>query len=200
MCLLLVAASSFLSRPSALAQASFGTQAYAAQQQEEERWRKLSAQMEELANTTESFRIRIQTLEEENRTLRSELSRKSEGAVSPDEFTRAMKEVGDKLKELDDKRVSDNKTLREEVEKLVKSLKVPSSGGSNSSTTPVPPTPVSEEGFTHVIKDGETVSSIIGAFRAQGVKTTLSDVQRGNPGVNLNRVKVGQEIFIPKPR
>lgn len=179
MCLLLVAAASLLLRPSAFAQASFGTQAYAAQQQDEERWRKLSAQMEELANTTESFRKRIQTLEEENRTLRSELSRKSEGAVSPDEFTRALKEIGDKLKELDNKRVNDNKTLREEVEKLVKSLKVPSSGGSTSSTTPVPPTPVSEEGFTHTVQSGETVSSIIAAFRAQGVKTTLADVQRG---------------------
>ncbi|HAV62581.1 MAG TPA: hypothetical protein DCY13_09475 [Verrucomicrobiales bacterium] len=197
-CLVIVAVSFCLLQSAASAQVSYGAEAYAARQQEEERWRKLNAQVEEVAGTAEVLRRRVQALEEENRTLRSELSRKSENAVSPEEFQRVMKEMADKLKELDSKRISDNKTLMAEVEKLIRNLK-PAGGSAPSSPVVVQPPP-SQEGYTHIIQPGETISAVVAAFRAQGVRVSVDEVLKANPGLDPRRMSVGQEIFIPKPR
>lgn len=180
------------------AQASYGTEAYAAQQQQEERWRKLRADMDDALTTQEVLRKRIQSLEEENRSLRNELTRQSSSGVSPEEFNRVIKELSQRLKEVDDKRVSDNKTVIEQVQKLVRELKPGTV--TPSPTKPIAQPPVSDEGYTHIVQDGETLSAIVKAFRAQGVNTSVSAIQAANPGLNSSKLKVGKEIFIPKPK
>jgi len=182
---------------SAQAQASYGSEAYAQRQQEEERWRRLSAQMEELVGTQEVLRKRIQSLEEENRTLRSEVNKQPDAGVSPEEFNRVVKQITEKLKEIDEKRVSDNKALLEQVKQLVQNIKPVASPTPSPRSTD--PTPARQEGYTHVMQEGETISAVVQAFRAQGVRVSVDQVLKANPKLDPRRLSVGTEIFIPKP-
>lgn len=186
----------------ALAQASYGAEAYAARQQEEERWRKMSAQVEEFTSTQEALRKRISALEEENRSLRAEIAKAGNAGVSSEEFQRVIKQITDKIKEVDDKRVQDNKTLLEQVQRLIKDLKpttvtptpTPTPGTSRSSD-PLPPT---QKGYPYTVQSGQTLSAIINAFKEQGVNTSLDAILKANPGLKPRNMQVGQEIFIPE--
>jgi Skp family chaperone for outer membrane proteins len=183
----------------ASAQASYGAEAYAQRQQEEERWRRMSAQMEELLNKQEDMRRRITTLEEENRALRSEVTRAGNSGVSPEEFQRVTKQLADKLKEVDDKRVADNKAVLEEMKRLVRDLKPTAAAPAPSVPRASDPLPATQEGYTHVMQEGQTISAVVQAFRAQGINTSVDAILKANPKIDPRRLKVGQEIFIPKP-
>jgi len=182
------------------AQVSYGAQAYAEQQQAEERWRKLSAQMEELLSTQEVLRKRISALEDENRGLRADVSRAASAGVAPEEFQRVIKEITGKLKEVDDKRVSDNKALLEQVKQLIKDIK-PGATVTSPRVQSVPdgsePLPSNQE-YVHIVQSGENITAIVQGYQAQGIKTSIKAVQQANPGVNPNKLKVGQELIIPK--
>lgn len=183
----------------ALAQASYGAEAYAARQQEEERWRKLSAQVEEFTATQESLRKRIATLEAENNSLRSEITKAGNAGVSPEEFQRVIKQLTDKLKEIDDKRVQDNKTVLENVRQMIRDLKpttvAPTPPPSTKASDPLPPT---QKGYPYTIQSGQTLSAIIKAFKEQGVNTSLDAILKANPGLKPKSMQVGQEIFVPE--
>lgn len=190
----------------ATAQVSYGAQQYAEQQQAEERWRKLSSRVEELEQTQEVLRKRITTLEEENRTLRSDVVKNSSAGVSPEEFQRVVKQLTDKLKELDDKRVADNKAIVEQVKQSIKDLKpgVTTAAPSGNRTQTVPdasePLPATQEGYTHIVQEGQSIWAIVRAFKAQGVNTSEKAILDANPKINPNRLRPGTEIFIPKPK
>lgn len=186
--------------PSTASAASYGAEAYAQRQQEEERWRRMSAQMEELLNKQEDMRRRITTLEEENRALRSEVTRAENSGVSPEEFQRVTKQLTDKLKEVDDKRVADNKAVLEEVKRLVRDLKPTTTAPAPSVPRASDPLPATQEGYTHVMQEGQTISAVVQAFRAQGVNTSVDAILKANPKIDPRRLRVGQEIFIPKPK
>jgi len=188
----------------AAAQVSYGAQQYAEQQQAEERWRKLSSKVDELEQTQEVLRKRITTLEEENRDLRSEVLKNSGAGVSPEEFQRVIKQLTDKLKELDDKRVADNKAIIEQVRQSIKDMKPGVATAPPNRTPSVPdpsdPLPGTQEGYTHVMREGQTISGVVQAFRAQGVNTSIKAILDANPKINPNRLRPGTEIFIPKPK
>jgi len=187
----------------AVAQPSYGAEAYAARQQEEERWRRLSAQMDEMEKTQEVLRKRIAALEDENRTLRADLTKCCGSGVTPEEFQRVTRELSEKLKEVDNQRVQDNKAVIEQVRQAIRDLK-PSAPPPSSSNRGLPgpedPLPGTGEFYTHVIQEGQTISAVVQAFRAQGVNTSIKAVLDANPKVDPNRLKVGQKILIPKPR
>jgi LysM repeat protein len=48
-----------------------------------------------------------------------------------------------------------------------------------------------------VIQSGDTLSSVVSAYRDKGVKITVEDVLKANPGVKPTSLRVGQKIFIP---
>ena len=181
------------------AQASYGTQAYASQQQEEERWRRLSAQMDDMEATQEVLRNRITALETENRSLRADLSRAGSAGVTPGEFQRVIGELTAKIKEVDDKRIADNQALLKQVTDLIRGLKIPtttpaatppSTGGTGSS--------LSGEEYTHVIQSGQSIWTVVEEFKRQGVNTSVQAVLDANPNVDPNRIQVGQKIIIPR--
>jgi hypothetical protein len=154
-----------------------------------------------LEKTQEVLRKRISTLEEENRALRTEVNRAGSAGVSPEEFRRDFKELSDKLVEVDNKRIADNKLVLEQVKQLIKDLKP----GAAPPSDVRPPARTgtatqSDEFYTHIIQDGQTISGVVEAFRAQGVTTSIDAVLRANPKVNPKTLQVGQEILIPKPR
>lgn len=186
----------------AFAQVSYGAQQYAEQQQAEERWRKLSSQVEEMERTQEVLRKRIATLEEENGSLRTDLNKNSNAGVSPEEFQRVIKQITDKLKELDDKRIADNKAIIEQLKQSIRDFKPAPATTTPQRSPSVPsesdPLPGPQEGFTHVLLEGQTISGVVQAFRAKGVKTSIKAVMDANPKIrDPKNVRAGTEIFVP---
>lgn len=182
----------------AFAQASYGAEAYAQRQQEEERWRRMSAQMEELLNKQEDMRRRITTLEEENRSLRAEVTRAGNSGVSPEEFQRVTKQLADKLKEVDDKRVADNRAVIEEMKKLIRDLRPTLTAPAPTVPRASDPLPKEELFYSHTMQEGQTISAVVQAFRAQGVNTSVDAILKANPKIDPRRLRVGQVIQIPK--
>jgi len=62
-------------------------------------------------------------------------------------------------------------------------------------TTPEATEP--QKGHEYQIQAGDSLSAIIKAFHEKGVKVTLSQVLKANPGLNANTLYVGKTIFIP---
>ena len=65
--------------------------------------------------------------------------------------------------------------------------------------------PAEQEGVYHTIAEGEFVGRIVAAYneawKAKGGSglITFDAVKKANPKINLDRVQIGQEIFIPLP-
>jgi LysM repeat protein len=59
--------------------------------------------------------------------------------------------------------------------------------------------PKSHKGYVHVVESGETLTMICAAYRADGVKVSVSEVRRANGLTSKSSLKVGQKLFIPQP-
>ena len=59
---------------------------------------------------------------------------------------------------------------------------------------------VNQEGFDYVVQKNDTLSGIIQAYRGKGIKVTTKSVTEANPTVKWERLRVGQKVFIPKPK
>lgn len=187
-----------LADQAASAQPSYGAAAYAQREQEEQRWKKLSAQMEEMLASQEAMRRRIQSLEEENRRLTKKLNESGSSAVSPAQLNNVVKEMEDRIRKVDDARVTDHQKLTKSVndsidklESLLKNQPRPAASGSASTS--------SGTFYTHTIQSGQTISAVAAAFRKQGVKVYDADIIAANPGIDPTKLQVGQQIKIPKP-
>ena len=75
-----------------------------------------------------------------------------------------------------------------------------SSGARKSPPAVTPPeTHHPHKGYIYVVKSHETLSLIVDAFRAQGVKVTVAEVRKANDLTGKSVLHVGQKLFIPKP-
>lgn len=116
-----------------------------------------------------------------------------------------LKQLADKIKEVDRKRVDDVDLIKEEIKKLGKLMASPPSGSgrgkrSEESTKVNTDTPAtSDKGYEYVIKSGDTLSALVTEYNRQGVKVTTDQVLKANPGLKPESLRVGQKIFIPAP-
>jgi TolA-binding protein len=161
----------------------------------EERYQRLSNDVQDLVAAQAVLQKRISALADTIRDLRDEQIKATTQAVSRDELRR----LALKVQEIDQKREDDKKIILEELQKL---LKLPSPAPAPA----IPPpalTPSSrvgsgvERGYEHVVEPGQYLSTIIQAYRDQGVKVTQKQVLDANPGLNPNKLRTGQKIFIP---
>ncbi len=53
------------------------------------------------------------------------------------------------------------------------------------------------EAYEYVIQAGDTLSSIVAAYRKNGVEFSSDSLLRMNPGLNPTRLRVGQKIMVP---
>lgn len=164
----------------------------------EERLNQLSAKIDALVDAKELQNKRIEELAGQIRDLQAAVNKPSGNYASADD----VKQLADKLKEVDRKRQDDNEKVLQELEKLGKTLtssagrRVPSGGGSSS--TPAATTSGGpEKGFEYVVQPGDTLGAIVKAYRDKNVKVTLQQVLAANPGLRPETMKVGQKIFIP---
>jgi LysM repeat protein len=168
----------------------------------QERLNKLSGQIEDLVAAQEAQRKRIEGLAKELNALQQQQDKPNASYATQDD----VKQLAAKLQEVDRKRQDDNEHILKELEKLGKTL----GATSKKTTAPAAATQSAtqsgdgaarpDKGYEYVIKAGDTYSVIAQAYREQGIKVTPEQIEKANPGVSPNRLKVGQKIFIPAPQ
>jgi hypothetical protein len=180
--------------------------AQADRQDMEERYKRLNSAVEEILVGEAQQRKRIGELVDEMRRLREDVNRTSQNlanCASVDDVKRLAKAV----QEIEQKRGQDKELLQERFEELKKLYK-------NIPLNPEPRPPVNDspppektvekpavdmKGYEYQILSGDSLSMIVQAYRKQGVKVTMDQVIKANPGLNPNRLPAGKKIFIPDP-
>jgi LysM repeat protein len=162
---------------------------------------KLNGQIQDLRDAQAVQAKHIDALEKEIRELRD----KSSQPVATDTANADdLKKLADQVQEIDKKRQADRVLILKEIEKLGKV------GGSPPGRKPTPTATTNsaaggsnpggkENGYEYKVAAGDTLSIIAKAYRDQGIKVTADQIQKVNPGLNPNSLKVGQKIFIPAP-
>jgi TolA-binding protein len=171
----------------------------------EANYKRMSLRVEQMEDTLQNQQKRIATLVEEIHNLREQVDKlraKGESTATQE----SIKQLAEKIEEVDKKRVADNELISKKLGNLGKELSTTLA----PKITPLPPptktekTPPSaneppEKSFAYQIKDGDTLSRIVTDLRAQGWKVTQKQVMDINPSVNWSRLRVGQTIYIPQP-
>jgi LysM repeat protein len=118
-----------------------------------------------------------------------------------------LKKLAEQVQEIDKKREEDNQKILDALGKLGKGGAVETSHH-ETEVTPVNNTGNSanttsngqQNGYYYPIQSGNTLSAIAKAYRAQGIKVTVSQILAANPGLTANNLIVGKKIFIPAPQ
>ena len=162
---------------------------------EEERFKGLEADVRALQASFEAQQKRLADLVDELQRVREDLAKKPSDAVTHDELNAFEK----KLREVNDKREADTKLILEKLEKLAKAppppLPLPEPTPPPETNAPAKPV----KGYEYEIKPGDYLSAIVEAYRKEGIKVTLDQVLKANPGLNPQKLKVGKKIIIPDP-
>jgi Tfp pilus assembly protein FimV len=56
-----------------------------------------------------------------------------------------------------------------------------------------------EKGYEYIVQSGDTLTRIVKEYRDAGIKVSQKAIEEANPGVDWNRLKIGQKIWIPAP-
>ncbi len=185
------------------------TAAAAADRQDaEERYKRMSADVEALQAANASLQHKINALEERLSKISEDQAKANSNSSVHDD----MKLLRDKIQEVDKKRESDKQMISDEIKKSIADIEKAVLKAGSSRPAPVikdkPTTtadaPATTDGFPHTVQDGETLSAIVQAFnrkfQSEGMKKiSMKKVQDANPSVNWNRLQVGQKIVIPAP-
>ena len=160
----------------------------------QERYKRMSAKIEDLENTIQTYNQQFQKMEAEIHRLQSEVGRLREG--SRDSAGKA--DVVEQIKAVDRARIADQENVMKEFARLRKELlgavtKAPKS----NSGPPTPMPPPTEKGLEYVIKEGDTLSKLVVGLNKQGVKVTQKQIEQANPKVKWESLQIGQKIFIP---
>ena len=157
-----------------------------------------------IQNLTDSQTVqakRITALEKEISELRD---KSSQPGTTDTANADDLKKLADQVQEIDKKRQADRELILKEIGKLGKV------SGSSPGRKPTPTMTTNsatggsnpggkENGYEYKVAAGDTLSIIAKAYRDQGIKVTADQIQKVNPGLNPNSLKVGQKIFIPAP-
>ena len=163
----------------------------------------LSGQIQNISAALDVQNKRITALEQKINDLQDKLNQPAGGnfATADD-----LKNLADQVRQIDQKRQSDNQEILKELEKLEKALSVapsrrpPENSAPDATAAPAPAPGTPQSGYNYEIKSGDTIAAIAKAYRAQGIKVTTEEILRANPGLNPNSLRVGQKIFIPQPQ
>ncbi len=168
----------------------------------EERFRTLTARVDNLEETQQLLGRRITTLERSYSDLSREIDKIKEDVAqgSTRQVSREeLKTLVEKLQEIDKKREADKKLILETFKDLAK---LPAAA--STSPKPVPERNEVGETYDYVVQPGDQLRSIIndynGEYAKQGLgRITLDQVKRANPDINIDRILPKQVIRIPVP-
>lgn len=177
----------------------------AAQREAEERFKRLSADVQTLQETQEALlrrneelRQRLDRLADEIQSFKEDQSRSSGNLVSRDELRKFV----EKLKEVDEKRESDKRIILESIKELAKVPVAvaavepkPSARQSNDS---------SEDVYLYEVKKNDRLFEIMAEYNKHFQKTgyqklTMDQIIKANPGLRPDLLVTGRKIRIPIP-
>jgi nucleoid-associated protein YgaU len=169
---------------------------------------KLSGQIQDLLAAQEQQNKKIDALSKEISELREKVNTPQvNNSASNDD----LKNLAEKVQEIDKKRQADRELILKEIDKLGKSTggtgetpgkrskpsqtvsKAPEEPGNTTPAAPVTP----QKGYEYTVKSGDTLAAIAKAYRDQGVKVTTTQILKANPGLDANKLYAGKKIFIP---
>ncbi|MGH7953682.1 MAG: LysM peptidoglycan-binding domain-containing protein [Limisphaerales bacterium] len=161
---------------------------------------KLSAQIQSLEAVLAAQGKHIDAVEKSVNDLQDKLNQPpANNYASADD----LKKLAAQVQEIDKKRQEDNQLILAEIEKLGKisggsapTHRLTSPSTSTDNSTSAGP----QKGYDYTIAPGDTVTSIAKACRAQGVKVTVEQILKANPGLDPKSLIVGKKIFIPAPQ
>ncbi|MEP6662271.1 MAG: hypothetical protein ABJC04_01285 [Verrucomicrobiota bacterium] len=186
-----------------LAQDSGTASAIADRQVAEERYKRMSADMESMMAANLVLQKKVSTLEAELQKVREDVVRVSANDTSKEN----LKRLADAVQEVDKKREADKQLILEKISDLRKVLaSAPSPTPRSSAKISVPDDSSAgpQKGFEYVVQSRDTLLGITSeynaAFKSKGMKTiTPKQVRDNNPNVVWEKLKIGQKIFIPAP-
>ncbi len=187
--------------------------AEAERKQAEERYQRMSADIEDLQKTVQTYQQRLNEQREEIRRLNEEIARLGthKDVATRDDF----KQLADKIREVDERRIAGDKELLEKVTAEIKRLaqivgdssRIPAPPANPPKTpkgTPPPedsgkPTkPGVDKGYEYTIRANDNPRVIAQALGKQGVKITAQQIIDANPKIaDWTKLRIGQKIFIP---
>ena len=172
-----------------------------------EQIRQLRGEMEELKGAYNLQIRKVMVLETEVRTLRTaNETLKRENALKF-ASNKSIDELATKIMELDKNRRNDLDVTNKQIDAILQTVKklaaaphpTPRHNGSTNTA------PANFKAREHAVQSGEFLSTILAAynaaFKAEGLsgRVTQSQVLKANPGLDPNRLLVGQKLLIPLP-
>jgi LysM repeat protein len=166
----------------------------------EERWSKLSGQIEDLCAAQEAQQKRIAELATGLTGVREQLGKPDANYASQQELIC----LANAIRDIDQKRSSDGEQIHIELASLGRLLTTPpppkettsvASADNPGSAGPTAP----ESGYEYVIQRGDTLSAISRTYREKNIKVSVDQILKANPGLKAEKLRPGQKIFIPGP-
>jgi len=165
----------------------------------EERINQLNGKIEDLIAGQEAQKKLISELRKEIENLREEQNKPSTAYATHDD----VKRLAETVKQVDQKRIDDNDKVQAALLKLSKTFATPPPKPIHAQTSttsePDPPSKHDEKGFEYTIKSGDNLSTIVKLYKEQNIKITTDQIMKANPGLQPDKLKIGQKIFIPAP-
>ena len=165
----------------------------------EERLNKLAGQIEDLRAGQDALHKQVEALVKELDNLREQAGKPTGNFAAQED----LKRVAEAVKEVDQKRIDDAEKIRIELLNLRKGLlnsTAPPKKLAAVTPTDVAPPDKPEKGFEYTIQKGDTLSTIVQAYRDKNIKITTDQILKANPDLKPERLRVGQKIFIPAPK
>jgi LysM repeat protein len=161
----------------------------------EERVGKLTGYVQDLLAAQDAQRKQIEALSKEIDSLREKMNQSNPDVATQDD----LRKLAEKLREVDEKRKDDVALISKEIESLGKAART-SKPAPRPDVSDTPPKPAgNDKGYEYEVKTGDTLSAIVSAYRDQGIKITVDQILKANPGLKATNMKVGQKLFIPAP-
>lgn len=163
---------------------------------------KITGEIQDIQDSLNSQDKRISALEKKISDMQDKLS-----TPQGNDFASAddLKKLAEQVQEIDKKRQQDNQKILDALEKLGKG------GGFHRSSSDNPVNPISNpdtgqgaqtsgsgpNGYEYKIESGNTLARIVKAYQAKGIKVTVDEVLKANPGLDPKHMPVGKTIIIP---
>lgn len=186
----------------------------------EDKLRRVERDLEAVKEANDSLRKKLADLQRATETVAEEAAKMataSSNALQTRAGKQELNQLRDALKESESRREADKKLFLEKFEELRKLMaggasappppapKAAKSRSDSSAEKSRPPPGVPDTGVYHVVEKNQTALEILKAYnddlKAKGrtAKISFAQLQAANPGVNMDRLRTGQKLFIPIP-
>jgi len=162
----------------------------------EERINKLNGYVQDLLEDKANQKRQIESLAREVQALREQLQSQPKGNYATQEDLRLLAR---QVQEVENNRQADYEKIIKQIENLGKAAAKPvkpvrPAAGSNSAGD------LPDKAIEHTIASGDTLSTIAAAYsKEKGVKITVDQIRRANPGIKDDKLVVGRRILVPLP-